>query len=445
MAVIDLGFRPRPWQSECFKKLKRFSVMVCHRRAGKSVLAIMWLIHKALTQTGNDGRFAYVAPEKGQAKAVAWDYVKRYATKIPGTKVSEVELSVEFSNGSRIQLYGADDPDRLRGIYLDGVVLDELADMKPTTWDEVVRPALTDRKGSALFIGTPKGLNLLSQLYFDAAGKPDWFSARYTVDDTGAIDPTELAAAKRDMSISKFRQEFLCDFTAGNDDAFISAEMVDEAVAREPQRMPSDVLVMGVDVARFGGDETVMTFRCGRDAVTIKAIHLRGIDTMQVAARVCEEFTRWGCDQVFIDESGVGGGVLDRCIQLGVHAIGVNNGARSDSPVEGLLVANKGAEIWARMREWIKSGGALPNDPELRMQLGSRRYGYNAHSEIVLEKKTDLKKRGLPSCDRADSLSLTFSFPVAPKPMEFDASIRAYVRKGQGTVIKEYDPFARLR
>ncbi len=446
MPDIDLGFRPRPWQAECYRQLKRFSVLVVHRRGGKTVLAIMVLIARAVAAKSQAPRFAYVGPEKGQAKRVAWDYLKRYASVIPGLKISEVELWVEFPNGARVQLDGADDPDRMRGIYLDGVVLDELADMKPQVWGEIVRPALTDRGGWAIFIGTPKGLNLLSELFYAANGKPDWFAARYTYQDTGAVDATEIESAKRDMSQSQFAQEFMCDFAAGNEDAFISAAHIDAAVLAKPEVLPSEPLICGVDVARsLHGDESVICFRRGRDARSIPSIHIRTDDIMYLSSRVCEEATRWGAEMVFVDVTGVGGGVVDRCRQLGLTVMGVNNGSKADIPIDGEMVANKGAETWARMRAWLKDGGAIPNDPELRLQLGARKYGYNLHNQIVLEPKDKMKARGLSSPDRADSLALCFSYPVAPRPMEFDPTIRAYIRSGQQGVQTEYDPFASIK
>src|SRR5690606_35091008 len=114
--------------------LRRFSVLVIHRRAGKTVLAIMRLIASALRNEQQAPRYAYIAPQLNQAKDVAWSYLKHYGLKVPGAVANESELYVEFPNGARVRVYGADNPDRLRGIYLDGVVLDEVADMKSEVW-----------------------------------------------------------------------------------------------------------------------------------------------------------------------------------------------------------------------------------------------------------------------------------------------------------------------
>src|SRR4051812_27503527 len=121
---IDLGFRARGWQAEVFRNLTRFSVLVVHRRGGKTVLAIMRLIDAALRCSKKDGRFAYLAPELKQAKDIAWSYLKQYSALVPGVQINESELFVLFPNGARIRLYGADNPDAMRGRYFDGIVID---------------------------------------------------------------------------------------------------------------------------------------------------------------------------------------------------------------------------------------------------------------------------------------------------------------------------------
>jgi hypothetical protein len=162
---IALPFIPRYPQREVLENLNRsrFSVIVAHRRMGKTVCVLNHLVRKALTLQIGDGRYAYVAPYRNQAKTIAWDYMRRYVPppgELPGTQFSEQDLECRLPNGSKIRLYGADNPDALRGGYFDGVVLDEVADMKPNVWGEIVRPALSDRAGWAVFIGTPKGQNL---------------------------------------------------------------------------------------------------------------------------------------------------------------------------------------------------------------------------------------------------------------------------------------------
>ncbi len=216
MATIEVstGYQPRPLQLEVHRNLKRFNVLVCHRRFGKTVLCINELIDHALRDTQERPRYAYLAPLYKQAKQVAWDYLKEYTRPIPGMTANEAELRVDLPNGARVQLFGADNPDALRGIYLDGVVLDEYGQMRPNLWTEVLRPALSDRKGWAIFIGTPKGRNAFHDIYEFAQSDPSWFSAMYKASETNVVDPDELRLARLDMEDGEYDQEFECSFTA---------------------------------------------------------------------------------------------------------------------------------------------------------------------------------------------------------------------------------------
>lgn len=170
-------------------------------------------------------RYAYVAPFLAQAKEVAWDYLKRFALPILKDK-NEAELWVELINGARIRIHGADNPDRLRGPYLDGVVLDEYADMRPSVWGEVIRPMLADRQGWATFIGTPKGKNGFWELW-QAALKDtsSWFTLMLKASETGLIAPKELASLRADMTRDEYDQEMECSFEAAIKGAFYAEEL----------------------------------------------------------------------------------------------------------------------------------------------------------------------------------------------------------------------------
>jgi hypothetical protein len=214
---IEIPYAPRPQQFNLHADPSRFKICVSHRRWGKSVYAITELLRKALEiQTErSDGRFMYLAPYYRQAKQVAWDYLCYYTRDIPGTKINQSELRVDLSNGSRIRLAGAgDDPDALRGIFLDGIVLDEYADMSPRVWSEICRPALVDRKGWAIFIGTPKGKNHFWQLYENAEKDKEWTRYLFKASETGVVAPEELVAARKEMGEDEFQQEFECSWSA---------------------------------------------------------------------------------------------------------------------------------------------------------------------------------------------------------------------------------------
>ena len=256
MAKITIPYKPRYPELHAALESRRFSVLVAHRRFGKTVLAVNHLLKQAAVCRRERG--AYVAPFRNQAKAVAWDYLKHYSAPVPGRAVNEGELSVLLPNGAKLRIFGADNPDALRGLYFDGVVLDEVAQMKPEVWEEIVRPALSDRMGWALFIGTPKGVNLFSELYYKAAelqaeGDPDWYAASFPVTATSALPPSDVENMRRELSDNAWRQEMLCDFTASSDDTLIGLDDVTEAMSRRASEvdiagMP---VILGVDVAGF--------------------------------------------------------------------------------------------------------------------------------------------------------------------------------------------------
>jgi hypothetical protein len=196
---------------------------------------------------------------------------------------------------------------------------------------------------------------------------------------------------------------------------FISRDAAVEASLREiPDVHRFEPLVVGVDVARFGDDETVICVRKGRDARSFPAIRLRGADTMQVAGKVVEVVAQYRADAVFVDGGGVGGGVVDRLRQLRANVIEVQFGAKADNlnaDEPNVAYANKRAEIWGAMRAWLKTG-AIPEDQDIIEQLSNPLYGFNASNAIQLERKEDMKKRGLASPDYGDALACTFAYPV---------------------------------
>lgn len=424
---VETGYVPHKFQREIHAGLKRFSVVVAHRRMGKTVLAVNALIDAALRCRKQDPRYAYIAPFRGQAKAVAWDYLRRYALTVPGTVAAEGELSVTFPHGARIRLFGADNPDALRGIYLDGAVLDEVADMRTSTWGEVVRPALSDRKGWCLFIGTPKGMNLFHDLWLQAKNDPSWYAGMFSADDTNLIDAGELALARTVMSPNSYRQEFLCDFTASSDNVLIPVDLASDAAQRtiDERLLQGLPKILGIDIARFGGDRTCLFKRCGLAAYT--PLVLEGADNMEVVGRAANIITEWEPDAVFID-AGRGEGVIDRLRQLGHDVIEVNFGGKPDNP----RFNNKRTEIWDTMAKWLRDGGVIPNMTDLKADLCGPTYSFDPSNRMALEPKDHMKERGLRSTDLADSLALTFSYPVHPR-------IAAH---GPARIMSEYDPYA---
>lgn len=235
---------------------------MAHRRAGKTVACIQKLVMKSLQSGKTRPRYAYIAPLLKQAKAVAWDYLRDYASKIPGAEINVSELRVDFPGGAQIRLYGADNPDGLRGIYLDGVVLDEAADMSPRIFPEILRPALADRGGWCVWIGTPKGMNEFHELWNRAKDDDGYYALMLRASETGLIDPVELKAARREMTPAQYDQEFECSFQAAVIGAYYGHEM--EAVVAENRIVPRlyDKTAGLVNTAwdLGAGDDTVIVF-----------------------------------------------------------------------------------------------------------------------------------------------------------------------------------------
>lgn len=415
---VVIPYRPRFPQDEIHKQLEthRFCVLVAHRRLGKTVLSVNHLIKRAITDRKERGMYAYLAPFRNQAEQIAWGYLKHYTSQIPAISINEQKLSILLPNGATIRIFGADNPDALRGMYFDGVVIDEVAQIKPTLWGEVIRPALADRKGWAAFIGTPKGINLFSQLYDQALnlmskGDPDWIAMLYSVEQTHVIDEKELAALKVEMSENEFRQEFLCDFSAAQDNGLIPIDDIRAAANkfyRESEYMGAP-LIYGIDVARFGSDASVIFKR--RGLVAFEPIVIRKFDNMALADRIAVEMAKEKPDAVFID-SGAGQGVIDRLRQMRFDVVEVPFGAQA---IDKEQFANRRMEMWWHMAQWIKQGGAIPPDPVLQGDLGAPTYGYTPKGPKILEAKDKLKERIGRSPDLADALALTFAAPVAPK------------------------------
>jgi len=415
---IIIPYKPRPlWASVIHPALDeyRFAVLVCHRRFGKTVGCVNQMIKRAIQCDLPAPHYCYVAPFRNQAKMIAWQYLLHYTSVIPGTKKNEADLFVELPPqkagwpGARLHIIGADHPDALRGTYWDGAILDEYAQIKPELWNEVIRPALADRQGWAVFIGTPKGQNQFYEMYQRAQRDKEWYCCLYRVDESGVLPPEEISDMKKDMTDQAIRQELYCDFSASASDVVISIDLVTEAAAREltADAVQGQPVIMGVDVARFGDDATVITVRQGLHCKP-QAV-FRGLDTMQAADRVIVAIAEHKPQAVFVDVGAMGAGVIDRLRQLRYNVTEVNfAGAAMDSE----RYANRRAEMYFKLREWLTGGGAIPNEPTLKSELSVVEYKFQPSGKIILEPKEKVKEKIGKSPDLADSLALTFAMPI---------------------------------
>lgn len=423
---------------------------------GKSAL-VAWVILWALS-TREQTRGVVTANTEGQLRTKTWPEVRKWhalsinadwftcaATSIHATGKNEKTWRIDAIPWSE------SNTEAFAGLHNKGsrilVVFDEASAISDKIW-EVTEGALTDEGTEIIWaaFGNPtRNAGRFRECFGRYAHR--WEHRQI---DSRAVDGTNKIQIQKWITDYGDDSDFVRvrvkgEFPRAGSMQFISSEMIAAAQIAEAESWPSDPAVMGVDVARFGDDESGIRVRRGRDARTWEPIYLRGLDTMALVGRVVSEHARHRAmgmpiAMTFVDETGLGAGVVDRLRQLGVQVIGVNNGSRPDQiAVEGENVANKAAEQWAMMRAWLRTGGAIDNDLDLKAQLEGREYGYNQHNAIVLERKDDMKKRGLSSPDRADSLALTFAYPVASIPGGHQAG--QWDTGGAGDVVGDFDPY----
>jgi phage terminase large subunit len=241
MGLIASLYEPRRWFYEFHRRHQRWSILVEHRRAGKTVAAVNDLLEKATYNPRPNPRYGYIAPLYNQAKQIAWTYLKEYAAPFK-PKISESGLFVELGlpSAPRITLYGADNPDAFRGLYFDGAVLDEFGNMRGSIFTEVLLPALIDRRGWTVFMGTPNGPNHFRDLWYDHLEDPEWFLDMNKVTDTNIIPPEELEMMRRLMSEDEFEQEMMCSFEASTRGAFYTREIKNARAENRIGSYPAD-------------------------------------------------------------------------------------------------------------------------------------------------------------------------------------------------------------
>lgn len=218
---VRLAYEPRDAFWPFHNRKQRWACLVAHRRAGKTVAVVNDIILRAANKAGN---YAYIAPFRQQAKDVAWGYFKYYAKPIQ-KKANESELVLTLLNGSTLRLFGADNADAMRGLGFDGVAMDEYGDFRPSVWGNVIRPTLSDKRGWAVFMGTPKGHNQFYDVHRTAQAAEDWFSFVLKASLSGILPKSELVDAARHLSEDQYEQEYECSFDAAILGAFYGREM----------------------------------------------------------------------------------------------------------------------------------------------------------------------------------------------------------------------------
>jgi len=271
---VELDYCPRDVFLDFHERQERWAVIVAHRRCGKTVACINDLIYKALVDGKEDGRYAYLAPYYAQAKSIAFDYLMRFSEPVRANH-NVSELWVELINGARIRLFGADNADSLRGLYLDGVVLDEFADMKPSLWGAVLRPLLSDRRGWATFIGTPKGHNQFWEIYNNATKDNTWYVKTLRASQTGLIPQEELDDARKMQTQDQYLAEWECDFESAIIGAYYGKEMrqlTDQGRIREIEYDPMFPVHTAWDLG-YSDDTTIWFYQVVHGEIRLLDYH----------------------------------------------------------------------------------------------------------------------------------------------------------------------------
>lgn len=468
--LLEKEAGPEPWQREVLLHIGlslgslsdavRIAVASGHG-VGKSAL-VAWIIIWALS-TLRDTRGIVTANTATQLKTKTWPELTKWLRlslcadwfDLSATTIASAESAHQRTWRIDAVPWSLRATEAFAGLHNQGrrlfIAFDEASAIPDPVW-ETIEGALTDRDTEILWLATGNPTRN-SGRFRECFGRFRHRWKRHQVDGrrVSLTDKHQIARWAADYGDDSdfFRVRVKGEFPRGGAMQFIDGEMVEAAATRIVESHLRQPLVMGVDCARGGDDQSTIWFRRGRDARSVPAIKLRVGDLMVLSGKVAEQALRHGAAAVFIDEGGIGAGVVDRVRQMlaGHLVVGVNFGGRADRYTLGdgmPLTANKAAEMWASMRAWLKTG-AIPDDPELKGELTGREYGFDLHNALRLEKKEDMKKRGLSSPDNADGLALTFAYPVADLPEE------TRFKPGDGTSVaaavviqSDYDPYAEL-
>lgn len=450
---------PEPWQSALLRRAAQVSpqeaileAVASGHGVGKSTL-VSWLVLWAMS-TATDTRGVVTANTETQLKTKTWVelakwyrlFIARPLFRLEATSLASIDPDHTRTWRCDMVPWSEHNPEAFAGLHNQGrrafMIFDEASKISDIIW-ETASGFLSDANTERLWFafGNPtRSVGAFRERFFDGSG---WHTTQVDARQISFTNKAQIASWERAYGEDSdyFRIRVRGVFPRTGESEFISAAVVAEAQVRDADAQRFDPLVIGVDVARFGDDESVLVARKGRDARSIPAVRLRGLDTMSLAARVVELAQALRADAVFVDGGGVGGGVVDRCRQLRLAVQEINFGTkpdRSDFLTEGERYANKRAEMWGAMRGWLTTG-AIEDDRDLRDQLVAPTYGFNARDEIQLERKQDMRSRGVASPDWADALALTFAYPVVPN---LDAG---HEGPHKSLVESEYDPFSRER
>jgi hypothetical protein len=430
---------PEDWQRDILERLGaglasvnealRLAVASGHG-IGKSAL-VAWIILWAVS-TVRDTRGVVTANTEGQLRTKTWpELAKWYGLAINRSWFVYTATALHSALPGHERTWRVDaitwsenNTEAIAGLHNKGrrafALFDEASAIPEAIWD-TIEGALTDANTElfwAVFGNPTRTSGRFRECFAGGRFAHRWQGRQIDSRDVGMTNKAQIATWVKDYGEDSdfIRIRVRGVFPRAGSLHFIDGERIDAAIERALVADPTAPLVMGVDIARQGEDQSVIRFRRGLDARSIPAVKFRIPDLMQVASRVMEQVNSHKPDAVFVDGTGIGWGVHDRLNQLGCpNLVGVDFGGKADRTDSGdaaARYANKRAEMWGLMKEWCKAG-CLPDDRDLAADLSAVEYGYDASDAILLERKGDMKRRGLASPDDGDALALTFAYPVA--------------------------------
>lgn len=450
---------PEPWQEGVLGRIRDglspnhaiLEAIASGHGVGKSAL-VSWIILWAVS-TKVDTRGVVTANTETQLKTKTWAelakwhrlWIFRDLFKLEATSLFAIEAARSKTWRVDMVAWSERNPEAFAGLHNQGrrvfMIYDEASSIPDLIW-ETSEGFLTDEDTERLWLvcGNPTRSTGRFRECFDDAR---WHTTQVDAREVSFTNKGQVASWEQAYGEDSdfFRVRVRGVFPRVGSQEFIPAYLVAQARGRGAEAQQFDPCVIGCDVARYGDDETVIVIRKGRDARSIPAQRFRGLDTMSIAARVVEVAQAYRADAVFIDGGGVGGGVVDRCRQLRLDVFDVQFGGRPasfDLLARNEKYSNKRAEMWGALRAWLDTG-AIEDSDELAGQLVGPSYGFNGRDEIQLERKEDMKKRGVSSPDWADALALTFAWPVVANLNAGGAEEFGYPRRP--LVEADYDPF----
>ena len=415
-----LGKEIRKKNKEKSTKVIRFAVSSGHG-VGKTALT-SWLIQWFMSTRINP-QIIVTANTEIQLKTKTWRELKKWQELAINGHWFEHKAEKYYLKESPDTWFATpiiwkkENPESVQGTHEKSVliIIDEASGL-PKIISEALEGSLTTDDCYIFKFGNP---NNASGDFYDCFHRNRNLWHRFSVDARQARKANQDTiidwgkAFGEDSDFFKIRVKG--EFPSQSDMQFISTKTVEDAIDRvaNKETIKKFPLIMGVDVARFGSDKSIILFRQGRKILDI--FEYRGLDTMSLSDMVFEKNSLFSPDAIFIDGGGVGGGVVDRCKQLGLNPFDINFGSKSSKPEEFL---NLRAEMWYKMKLWLDSGD-IPNDLEIKDDLTKIEYYYNSKQQLFLESKEAMKKRGEASPDKADALALTFARAVAPKAINY--------------------------